>query len=50
MGNGFLVEASSGVLGKEDSALAVGGGRVRGTESSSIVVVVVVCEGRGWRR
>ena len=50
MGSGFLVDASSGVLGKEDWALAVAGGRVRGTGSSSIVVMVVVCWGRIWRR
>ena len=33
MDSGFLVDASSGVLGKEDCALQVGGGRVRGTGS-----------------
>ena len=33
MDSGFLVDASSGVLGKEDWALAVGGGRVWGTGS-----------------
>ena len=39
MGSGFLVDVSSEVLGKEDWALAVGGGRFRGAGSSSIVVV-----------
>ena len=34
MDSGFLVNASSGVLGKEDWTLAVGGGRARGTGSS----------------
>ena len=33
MDSAFLVYASSGVLGKEDWALAVGGGTVRGTGS-----------------
>ena len=33
MDSGFLVVASLGVLGKEDWALVVGGGRVRGTGS-----------------
>ena len=33
MDSGFLVDASSGALEKEDLALAVGGGRVRGTRS-----------------
>ena len=33
MGSGFLADASSGVLGGEDWALAVGGGRDRGTGS-----------------
>ena len=33
MGSGVLVDASSEVLGKEDWALVVGGGRVRGTGS-----------------
>ena len=37
IGSGVLVDAFSGVLGKEDWALAVGGGRVRGT--GRIVVV-----------
>ena len=52
MDSGFLVDASSGVLEKEDWALAVGRGRVRGvyTGSSSMVVMVVVCGGKGWRR
>ena len=35
MDSGCLVDASSGVLRKEDWALAVGGGRARGTESNS---------------
>ena len=35
MDSGFLVDASSGVLGGKDWALAVGGGRVRGTRSIS---------------
>ena len=35
MDSGFLVYTSSGVLGGEDWALAVGGGRVRGTRSKS---------------
>ena len=35
MGSGFFVDASSGVHGKEGRALAVGGGRVRGTRSSN---------------
>ena len=33
MDSGFLLNASSGVLGGEDWAYAVGGGRVRGTIS-----------------
>ena len=33
--SGFMVDASSGVLGKEDWALAVEGTRVRGTRSNS---------------
>ena len=33
MDSGFLVDTSSGVLGGEDWALAVGGGTVRGTRS-----------------
>ena len=36
MGIGFLADASSGMLGGEDWALAVGGGRVRGTGGSSM--------------
>ena len=35
MDSGFLVDASSGGLGGGDWALAVGGGRVRGTRSRS---------------
>ena len=35
MDGGLLVNASPRVLGKEDRALAVGGGRVRATKSSS---------------
>ena len=41
-----MVDASSGVLGKEDWALAVGGGRVRGTGSSCSVV----CGGKDRRK
>ena len=33
MDSGFFVDSSSGVRGKGDWALAVGGGRVRGTGS-----------------
>ena len=43
MDSGFLVDASSGVLGGGGWALAVGGGRVRGTRE---VRVVIVCGGK----
>ena len=48
MGGEFLIDASSGVLGKEDRALAVGGGRARGTRVA--VAVVRLCGERDWRR
>ena len=47
MDSGFLVDASSRVLGGEDWALAVGGGTGSGVPE---ITIVIVCGGKGWRR
>ena len=46
MGCGFLVDASSGVLGGEDCGLFLRLEVAKGV----LVVVLLVCGGKGWMR